>query len=84
MANPAAIAPAVMAPTFVLDFVRELSCGAVEEIVDVECAVSTTVEPDCVIVNVGGFPVAMGPTVAEPAAGCVAVAPPREEPPITD
>ena len=78
------MAPAVMAPTFVLDLETELSCGAVEETVDVECAVSTTVEPDWVIVKVGGFPVAMGPTVAEPAAGWGAVAPPREEPPITD
>ncbi len=42
-----------------------------------------TVEPDCVTVKVGGLPVAMGPAVADPAAGVVAVAPPWEEPPIT-
>jgi hypothetical protein len=52
--------------------------------VEVGCAVSMIVDPDCVIVKVGGLPVASGPRVAEPAAGVVAVAPPEGEPPITD
>ncbi len=72
-----------MAPIFAPAF---LDCDCDDgpaETVDVECAVWMTVEPDCVIVKVGGFPVAMGPAVAEPAAGVVAVAPPCEEPPIT-
>ena len=76
-----------MAPTFGLDFeseeAAELSAGE-EETVDVECAVWIMVEPDWVMVKVGGFPVAMGPAVAEPAAGVVAVAPPNEEPPMMD
>jgi len=36
-----------------------------------------TIEPDWVTVKVGGFPVAMGPAVADPTAGVLAVAPPR-------
>lgn len=50
------------------------------EEVDVE--VWMTVDPDWVIVNVGGLPVAMGPFEAGPEAGCVAVAPPSLEPPM--
>lgn len=52
--------------------------------VEVGRAVWVIVEPDCVMVNVGGFPVAIGPAVAEPAAGVVAVAPPWEDPPMID
>lgn len=78
MARTAAMTPAVMAPTFVPDFTGEVF-GA-----DVGCAVCVTIEPDCVTVNVGGLPVAMGPAVADPTAGVLAVAPPRDEPPMMD
>jgi len=74
-----------MTPAFDADFVDvgiEVEPGEVP--VEVACAVWMIVDPDCVIVNVGGFPVARGPTEAEPAAGWVAVAPPSELPPIMD
>ena len=72
--------PATTAPTFVPDF------SALEPLVAPEPgeAVWVTIEPDWVTVKVGGLPVAMGPTVAAPTAGEVAVAPPCDEPPITD
>lgn len=46
--------------------------------------VMVAVLPACVMVNTGGVPVLNGPSVAGPEAGCVAVAPPSEEPPMTD
>jgi hypothetical protein len=64
--------------------VAELLDPGAEETVEVLKDVWTMVDPDWVIVKVGGLPVAMGPEVAGPEAGVVAVAPPREEPPITD
>jgi hypothetical protein len=76
---------AVTTPTLVPDFVGDEVCtGAEPTTVDVECAVCTTVDPDCVTVKVGGRPVARGPAVAGPDAGVDAVAPPAEEPPIID
>ena len=78
MASTTAITPAVMAPTFVDDFAGDV----VGE--DVGWVVCVTIEPDWVTVKVGGFPVAMGPAVADPTAGVLAVAPPRADPPIMD
>jgi hypothetical protein len=74
-----------MTPTLVLDLVGdELCAGAEPTTVEVECAVCTTVDPDWVTVNVGGRPVAIGPAVAGPEAGVDAVAPPADDPPMTD
>jgi hypothetical protein len=78
----------MMTPMFVDELEEfEAGLGAVDETTDVavavEWAVSTMVLPDCVIVNVGGRPVAKGPSVACPAAGVVAVAEPDAPPPIT-
>ena len=81
--TPAAMAP-ILGPDFVGTAVSLVDCGAVDETVDVEWAVWMIVEPDCVIVNVGGRPVAIGPAVAEPTAGVLAVAPPSAEPPMID
>lgn len=86
-AKTPAMAAAIMTPMLV-DGLEELEegLGALDETevaVAVEWAVSTIVLPDCVIVNVGGRPVAMGPSVACPAAGVVAVAEPDDPPPIT-
>ena len=68
-----------------VDFVGEVDCtGAEPTTVEVECAVCITVDPDCVTVNVGGRPVAIGPAVAGPEAGVDAVAPPAEDPPMID
>jgi hypothetical protein len=75
--------PAVMAPLLGVE-VFDDSGSAPGETVDVGRAVWVIVEPDWVIVKVGGFPVAIGPAVAGPAAGVVAVAPPWDEPPMTD
>jgi hypothetical protein len=76
---------AVMTPTFVPDLDGDEVCaGAEPTTVEVECAVCITVDPDCVKVNVGGFPVAMGPAVAGPDAGVDTVAPPADDPPIAD
>lgn len=74
-----------MTPTFELDFFgEEVSDGADPMTVEVECAVCMTVDPDCVTVKVGGRPVAIGPAVAGPEAGVEAVAPPADDPPMTD
>lgn len=76
------MAAAIITP-MLIDEPEELEegLGVTEVAVAVECAVSTMVLPDCVTVNVGGRPVAMGPSVACPAAGVVAVAEPDDPPP---
>jgi hypothetical protein len=77
------MAAAMMTPMFVPELEEEGDAPGVLEDVAVEWAVSTIVLPDCVIVNVGGRPVAIGPDVADPAAGVVTVADPDGPPPIT-
>lgn len=74
--------PATTAPTFVPDFAASVLLEDPE--LGPGDAVCVTMEPDWVTVKVGGLPVAIGPAVAAPTAGEVAVAPPCEDPPITD
>ena len=78
--------PTVMAPTFGFDFVGVWEAVDEGDALEVEGTVVwvMVVPPrDRVTVNVGGWPVASGPAVAE-MMGEVAVAPPKDEPPMAD
>lgn len=72
--------PAMMAPRFLPD---EDEDEVEVEVLPGAVLVAVVVDPDCVTVIAGDLPVAMGPSVAAPAAGVVTVAPPEPEPPIT-